>query len=473
MVKSRLSTFLEYVDTYPYSRSHVMEGKGDDGAPREAQIYFIKLQGIECLICLGTKRTEYESEYGVIYFPIYLISANDMGIKQIHARIGLFEFNAAEYKRDIKTYNLTQHDPNVLELEHFIKKKPPLTPLLFYYVNSKYLKKVPQHLGTIEEELERENDEQKYSLSDNEDEIFDVNSTENENNWINMAVPTGKFIILPNEGNNEEPPADFIDLMVQLQTHFTREQNMGANAVLNANEILGFFREKSMRKIFKKTITYYYKLLINSAKKETKEIDDLGALEMYEDIQHLLIKNKSFSIEQLFSTPQKFNDLLLLFMPEIIGINVLIFRNRDIYEENATGDDDATRGENLKNPWYQPSDKILKFIQMSKRIANKKKKGVVQVGDEEEGEQNIEQKKVDVNIEHYAFLEMQGAEDDIRFNLVKVSLDNGETFRYVVEFDNLSEPFKSQIQDDYIEFKPSAEKSTGTQFKIAADDVAE
>ena len=51
-------------------------------------------------------------------------------------------------------------------------------------------------------------------------------------------------------------------------------------------------------------------------------------------------------------------------------------------------------------------------------------------------------------------------------NLVKVSLDNGEKFRYVVEFDELPEPFKSEIKDNYIDYAPKDAKEEENKIKI-------
>ena len=36
----------------------------------------------------------------------------------------------------------------------------------------------------------------KIFLSDDEDEVFDVDLVENENNWINDAIPTGELLLL-------------------------------------------------------------------------------------------------------------------------------------------------------------------------------------------------------------------------------------------------------------------------------------
>ena len=63
-------------------------------------------------------------------------------------------------------------------------------------------------------------------------------------------------------------------------------------------------------------------------------------------------------------------------------------------------------------------------------------------------------------------MEMRGNKENPMMNLVKVSLDNGEKFRYVVEFDELPEPFKTEIKDNYIDYAPKDAKEEENKIKI-------
>ncbi len=136
MVKSKLSVLLDYTETRKYSTHHVLEKTKAGDIPREAQMYQVKLQGVECLICLGKmeyvdKDPAYQlNESSIVYFPIYLISQNKLNIKQIHARIGMFEFEISEYRKILTQLNKvpSKDDEEMLDLdeEPYRNKKPLL-----------------------------------------------------------------------------------------------------------------------------------------------------------------------------------------------------------------------------------------------------------------------------------------------------------------------------------------------------------
>ena len=105
---------------------------------------------------------------------------NKLNIKQIHARIGLFEFEISEYRKTLTELNKvpTDGDEEILDLgeEPYRNKKP----LLFNFVTNKYLKNINHYLGIEEEEQEAKEREERYSLSDDEADKEDLESESEE-----------------------------------------------------------------------------------------------------------------------------------------------------------------------------------------------------------------------------------------------------------------------------------------------------
>jgi len=468
MVKSKLSVLLDYTETRKYSTNHVLEKTKAGDIPREAQMYQVMLQGVKCLICLGKmeyvdKDPAYQlNDSSIVYFPIYLISQNKLNIKQIHARIGLFEFEISEYRKTLTELNKVPNDGDeeILDLdeEPYRNKKP----LLFNFVTNKYLKNINHYLGIEEEEEEAKESEERYSLSDDEadKEDSESESEETEENWVNKVMyeygVRDKFIIVSEKSEGE--PANFLETINDLKQKHGAEDKDYEVSYGSLKIIEEFVKPKRQSRTGEEQKIMYYRLkkLWSALTKSILKSDDKSdeyikkKLEMRELVKNLLILEtkgtkgkpikKKFNLKNMFHKYQGFNDILLLLLPELMGIHVVMLKQKseedtdtaDLESKSQEMDDDKenVKSDDKSSPFYLPNPLIVEFL---KDI----------IGDTFKNEK----------VTKYAFVVLkEGTQKDesiTTFNLIKLNRDGKKSHAFDIKSDEFPDTLKDIIETKY------------------------
>ena len=174
MVVSKLSKNINYAEKMRLDSEDV---------DHNAVSYTVTIKDFELLIAIGKEKYSYVNK-NVIYFPIYLIK-DDKVLNQI----GVYE---------IYSHKL----PNILDEDGDVDLDELGEPLLYSFVDNKYLKQFTESYDSDIEDSEEESDN---SEEDSEEEVSDVEiDDEIDSKQKTKEKTTDRFLINKSAMNNEE-----------------------------------------------------------------------------------------------------------------------------------------------------------------------------------------------------------------------------------------------------------------------------